>query len=240
MIQLNRPYRPFIVPDAHYRESVPRDISIRLINAQEEERSRVARELHDDVSQKMALLSLELEQLRQAVECPHDLRRQFQSVQDRVLEISTDIHRLSHKLHPSKLDHLGLAAAVRGLCRDFDAAGKLKVEFHQEGDLSKLPKDVKLCVFRIAQEALRNCSRHSEAGSACVVLVRTGSELRLSVSDDGQGFDMRSGAIRRGLGFTSMRERVRIIGGCIAIRSKPGHGTFIEVSIPSISKSNHN
>jgi len=222
------------------RDAVPRDISIRLINAQEEERSRIARELHDDVSQKMALLSLELEQLRQMVEEPKDLRKHFKNVQDRVLEISTDIHRLSHKLHPSKLDHLGLAAAVKGLCRDFDAAGKLRVEFHQEGDLSKLGKDVKLCVFRIAQEALRNCTCHSSAGSACVVLVKSGNELRLSVSDDGQGFDMRSGAIRRGLGFTSMRERVRIIGGCIAIRSKPGHGTFIEVSIPVGYKSNIN
>jgi signal transduction histidine kinase len=187
----------------------------------------------------MALLSLELEQLRQIVG-PRDLRRHFRNVQDRVLEISTDIHRLSHKLHPSKLDHLGLPTAVKGLCRDFDAAGKIKVKFHQEGDLAKLPKDVKLCMFRIAQEALRNCARHSEAGSACVVLVKSGNELRLSISDDGHGFDMRSGAIRRGLGFTSMRERVRIIGGCIAIRSKPGHGTFIEVSVPLGIRCNSN
>jgi len=240
MIQLSRPYSPFILPDVSHRETVPRDISIRLINAQEEERSRIARELHDDVSQKMALLSLELEQLRQLIVGPHDLRKHFRNVQDRVLEISTDIHRLSHKLHPSKLDHLGLAAAVKGLCRDFDAAGRLKVEFHQEGDLAKLQKDVKLCMFRVAQEALRNCVRHSEAGSACIVLVRTGNELRLSISDDGKGFDMRSGAIRRGLGFTSMRERVRIIGGCIAIRSKPGHGTFIEASVPLGARLNSN
>src|SRR5262245_48534902 len=125
MIQLNQSYRPFITPDTH-RETSPRDISIRLINAQEEERSRVARELHDDLSQKMAILSLELEQLRQMASEREDLARQFQNVQNRVLEISTDIHRLSHKLHPSKLDHLGLAAAIKGLCRDFDAAGTVK------------------------------------------------------------------------------------------------------------------
>jgi signal transduction histidine kinase len=231
MLQINQSYRPHGVPGSK-SEVLPKDISICLINAQEEERSRVARELHDDLSQKMALLSMELERLRPMVTDAPALRKHFRNVQDRVTEISTDIHRLSHKLHPSKLDHLGLAAATKGLCRDYDSSGQIKVDFLQEGDFSGIPKDVTLCIFRIAQEALRNCVKHSGARSACVELERVGKELKLVVSDFGQGFEMTSSSIRNGLGFTSMRERVRIVGGTIAIRSEPGQGTNIEVSIP--------
>ena len=131
----------------------------RLIAAQEEERKRVARELHDDLNQRMAVLSIELEQLSQRIEKPVNLRRDVEKLQLQVQEISTDIHRLSYKLHPSKLDHLGLAAAIKSLCDElsFMSSDKLKVYFHQSGVPSELPKDVKLCLFRIAQEVLRNC-----------------------------------------------------------------------------------
>ena len=231
MFQIKQPYRPHFVFRAK-KEANPTDISICLINAQEEERSRVARELHDDLSQKMALLSMELERLRPIVTESPKLRRHFHNVQDRVTEISTDIHRLSHKLHPAKLDHLGLAAAVKGLCRDYDTSGQIKVEYIQEGDFSKISKDVTLCVFRIAQEALRNCVKHSGAGSACLTLEKTRRDILLEVSDFGQGFDTNLAAVRNGLGFTSMHERVRIVGGKISIQSEPGQGTRIEVSIP--------
>jgi len=208
------------------------DVASRLISAREEERSRLARELHDDLGQKIALLSLELEQFRKYVADSKDLAPQFDALQDRVLEISTDIQRLSHRLHPMKLDCLGLATAVNSLCRDLNNTGKLKIEQFQEGDLGHLPKDAALCAYRIVQEALRNCTKHSGAATARVALVNNGRMLRLSVSDDGCGHDVESENDKHGLGLTSMWERVRTVGGNICIRSKPGFGTLVDVSIP--------
>jgi PAS domain S-box-containing protein len=219
------------VTESKLNEAALRDLSGRLINAQEEEQRRVARELHDDLSQRMALLSMELEQIGQIKE-PTDLRCLLESLQVRAREISADIHRISYKLHPSQLDHLGLAAAVRSLCQELSAKGKLKVELQQDGFPADLPKEVTLCVFRIAQEALRNCVRHSGAGTARVMLETAGEEIRLSVSDDGCGFETDSEAMKKGLGFTSMRERLRIVGGEMQVHSQPMHGTVIEVSVP--------
>ena len=214
-------------------ENELRDLSGRLINAQEEERRRVARELHDDLNQRMCLLSIELEQLAK-IKQPFDLERRIKSVQSHAKEISADIHRLSYKLHPSKLDYLGLAPAVKSLCQEFCALGNLEVEFQQGEFADDLPKDVTLCVFRIAQEALRNCAKHSGADSVRVTLATGHDEIRLTVSDDGCGFDMESEAMKKGLGFTSMRERLRIVGGRMEVRSKPLQGTVIGVSVPIV------
>ena len=219
------------VTKSKQNENELRNLSGRLINAQEEERRRVARELHDDLNQRMCLLSIELEQLA-TIKQPIDLERRLKSVQSHAKEISADIHRLSYKLHPSKLDYLGLAPAVKSLCQEFCALGNLEVEFQQSEFPDDLPKDVTLCVFRIAQEALRNCAKHSGAESVRVTLATSNDEIRLTVSDDGCGFDMESEALKKGLGFTSMRERLRIVGGKMEVRSKPMHGTIIEVSSP--------
>lgn len=214
------------------KEETLRDFTMRLINAQEEERSRLARELHDDLSQRMALLSFNLAQIGQMLAGQSNLRRDFQTVQDEVQEIAADIHRLSYRLHPSKLDHLGLSAAIRSLCQEINATGKPVVDFREEGSFVHLPKEVILCVFRIAQESLRNCVKHSGAKSVRVMLTNTGGEIRLSVSDDGRGFKIKSETLERGLGFTSMRERLRIVGGTFVIRSQQRLGTSIEVSVP--------
>jgi PAS domain S-box-containing protein len=219
------------VTESKRNEAALRDLSGRLINAQEEERRRVARELHDDLNQRMALMSMDLEQLKQ-IEKPFDLHRQIESLQTQAQEIAADIHRISYWLHPSQLDNLGLAAAVRSLCQELSAKGKLKVELRQKGFPADLPGDVTLCVFRIAQEALRNCIRHSGASTARVMLETAGEEIRLSVSDDGCGFEMDSETMKRGLGFTSMRERLRIVGGEIQVHSQPMQGTVIHVSVP--------
>lgn len=208
------------------------DVASRLINAREEERKMLARELHDDLGQKIALLSLELEQFRKSVTDSNELTPQFETLQERIFEIATDLQRLSHRLHPMKLDYLGLATAVNSLCRDLNETGKLKIELLQEGELVQLPKDPALCAYRIVQEALRNCTKHSRAENVRVVLVNTGHKLRLSIFDDGCGFDMESENRKHGLGLTSMWERVRTVGGFICIRSKPGFGTLVDVSIP--------
>jgi PAS domain S-box-containing protein len=213
-------------------EEALREISGRLIAAQEEERRRVASELHDDVNQKMLLLSIGLEQLGQEIQKPLNLRRRFQKLQIQAQEISADIDRLSYKLHPSKLDYLGLGAAVKDLCEALSDSRKLRIEVHQIGFPATLPKVVTLCVFRIVQEALRNCVRHSGAQTAQVVLEKTSDAIRLSVSDNGCGFDTESGLVTKGLGLVSMRERLNVVGGEMHIYSQPLHGTRIEVSVP--------
>jgi PAS domain S-box-containing protein len=213
-------------------EDTLRDLSGRLITAQEEERSRVARELHDDLNQRMALLSIELEQLGQDAQKPHSLRRHCRALQRQAQEISTDLHRLSYKLHPSKLDHLGLGAAVKSLCEETSRNRQLKIEVRQKGFPAPLPGDVTLCVFRIVQEALHNCVRHSGAQAVQVVLEKSGQAIKLSVSDNGRGFDPKSCLMKKGLGFISMRERIRLIGGGIHVYSQPQRGTRIEASVP--------
>jgi signal transduction histidine kinase len=213
-------------------EAALRDLSGRLIHAQEEERSRVARELHDDLSQRMALLSIELEQLADAMSNSAKMRRRFESIQNQAQEISSDIHRLSYSLHPSKLDHLGLAAAIKSLCEQINAGGKLRVYLHQESFPEMLPKDITLCLFRIAQETLRNAVKHSHASHVRVHVQMSGDVVRLNVIDDGLGFDMRSPSFAEGLGFVSMRERLRLVGGNLEISSQRAQGTRIEVTIP--------
>jgi PAS domain S-box-containing protein len=212
-------------------EAALRDLGGRLINAQEDERRRIARELHDDLNQRMALLSIELEQLGK-VKRTVDLRDRVQSLQSQAQEISADIHRLSYRLHPSKLDHLGLAAAVESLCQEISAKGNPQIDLREHGFPANLPQEVTLCVFRIVQEALRNCAKHSGAATAHVILENTGKEIRLSVSDEGCGFETESDAMKSGLGFTSMRERLRAVGGGMRIHSQPLQGTVIEVSVP--------
>jgi PAS domain S-box-containing protein len=213
-------------------EETLREVGGRLISAQEEERSRVARELHDDVNQRMAVLSIQLEQLQQDSHESIDLSQRFRKLQEQVQEISKDIHSLSYRLHPSKLDYLGLEAALRSLCAELQEGGRLHIEFQQAGVPPSLPQDVTLCVFRIAQEAIRNCVKHSGAQGVEVRLEKTNNEIHLSVSDDGCGFDPESELTRQGLGFVSMRERLRLVDGRIQIHSKPLRGTRVEVSVP--------
>ena len=233
MIQLK--HREFSVAEAN--DVALRDVAIRLISAQEEERRRVACEIHDDLGQKLALLSLELGQLGQNIDTTAIAQQHFQNLQNQIEEISTDVHRLAYRLHPAKLEHVGLLSAIRSLCYELTASGKMHVVFHHKGTFSKLRKEVNLCLFRIVQEALRNSTKHSGSVSARVFLVNTGNEIRLSVSDHGCGFDVNREASERGLGITSMLERARVVGGTINILSTPACGTVIEVSVPLTSRS---
>lgn len=213
-------------------EEALKDLGGRLIAAQEEERRRVARELHDDFNQRLAILSLELEQLGRKIQKPLGLRESVKRLQVQAQEIAAEIHRLSYKLHPSKLDHVGLAAAVKSLCAELTESGKLKVDFHQTGFPAVLDRDVTLCVFRIAQEGLRNCVKHSGAKSARVVLTRTRNVVRLAVSDNGCGFNAKTVLMEKGLGFISMKERLHVLGGQMNVYSRPLRGTRIEISVP--------
>jgi PAS domain S-box-containing protein len=220
------------ITERRQMEEALRDLSGRLINAQEEERKRVARELHDDLNQRMALLSIELEQLGQTIpQNQSNIRSRIRDLRTKAQEISTEIHRMSYQLHPSKLDHLGLNAALKSFCDEISESQELNIEFSHRGFPATLPNDVTLCVFRIAQESLRNVIKHSGAREARVVLEKTDEMVRLTVSDTGCGFDTESNKMKRGLGFISMRERLRLVGGEITIHSQRSRGTQINVTI---------
>lgn len=214
-------------------EEALRNLGGRLINAQEEERSRVARELHDDLNQQVAIMSIQLEQLRQKIpKGRHDLTALVSGLWAKAQEISSEIHRLSYRLHPAKLDHLGLAAAIKSLCDELSECREIKIEFRQQGFPAVLSREVTLCVFRIAQESLHNVIRHSGAHDAQVVLRRSSKSVHLHVSDTGCGFDMQTSRTKNGLGFISMRERLRLVSGRISIRSQPFAGTQIDIVVP--------
>ena len=206
-------------------------LSGRLIVAQEQERTRLTQELHDGLSQSMALLAVELEMLgQQPPDASEQIKARMDGFASQVKALSADVHRLSHGLHPAKLDQLGLAAAMSGHCRDVERAHAIAISCTCTGVPRELPPDVALCLYRVTQEALQNVVKHSGAKGATVELTSADGELRLSVSDDGRGFPL--GATGKGLGLLTMRERVRLVHGEIRWRSQPGAGTRVDVSVP--------
>ncbi len=208
-----------------------RDLSGRLIHAQEEERRRIARELHDDVSQRLALLSMELDQLSQSGESAAQLVERMQALRMRIHELSSDLHRISYELHPAKLEHLGLVAAVRSFCKELSRQQGIGIQFIDREVPREIPQDVALCLFRIVQESLRNAVKHSGAQEARAELSGSPDAIRLQISDAGIGFDPKD-AKRKGLGLVSMEERLRLVGGEITIHSRPSQGTRIDVRVP--------
>jgi len=210
-----------------------RQLGGRLIKAQEEERSRMGRDLHDDLSQRMAVFSMELEQLLREIPGEReDLGSSVRSLLTRAQEFASDIHRLSYQLHPFKLDTLGLSAAIRSLCEEISEHKDLKIKFQEKGFPATLPPDITLCIFRIAQEALHNIVKHSGASEAKLVLTKTAEAIRLRVLDRGAGFNIEAAKMKKRLGLLSMKERLRLVGGEISIRSRPSEGTQIDVLIP--------
>jgi len=204
-----------------------------LINAQEDERARLASELHDDFSQRLAVLSLGLETAAEIVpESPEEANRQLQELMNSASEISADLHTLSHLLHSSTLERLGLAAGVAAFCKEFTAQQGTQVAFSHEDLPRSVSPDIALCLFRIVQEGLRNVQKHSGAAHAQVRIETIADTLHLSISDDGAGFDVKDGVDRQGHGLWSMRERVRLVGGRFEIHSATQKGTRIEVWAP--------
>ncbi len=207
----------------------------RLLQAQETERRRIARELHDDLNQSLALLSVELDVLGQKPPgSPDQLAARLRALSARVKQVSSTVHDLSHQLHPSKLEQLGLLAAVRSLCKELAQGRGLPVEFTHQDVPEAIPQDTALCLYRIVQEALQNVMKHSGARQAGVELTGLGGAIRLRVSDDGRGFDPASAGGNGCLGLVSMRERLRSVGGEIVIDSRPSGGTRIEVRVPPL------
>ena len=205
----------------------------RLIDAQEKERTRIARDLHDDVCQRLALLAIEMETLGETpLDSASGVGMQLNELKKRVTEILTDVEAISRELHSSKLELLGLNAAVRSLCRKFAVDHKVKIDFVETDMPAKLPRDVSICLFRIAQEALHNCVKHSRTSQFRVRLCSQPTEVHLSICDGGVGFDPETAMNGEGLGLISMRERITLMNGTIAIKSKPRAGTEIYCTVP--------
>jgi PAS domain S-box-containing protein len=220
-------------------EEVLASVSRRLIDAQEQERARIARELHDHTNQRLALLAIGIEELKSDI--PNqtgELRTRMDELRDQTLEISADVQALSHELHSSKLDYLGLVEAMRGFCKEFSEQQKLKIGFESHDLPVPAPPDVSLCLFRVLQEALHNATKHSGAKQFDVKLWGTPDEIHLTVSDSGAGFELEAARKSQGLGLTSMQERVQLVKGTLSVLSRPNLGTTIHARVPLSRKSN--
>jgi PAS domain S-box-containing protein len=220
------------ITDRKLAEAALADVSRRLIEAQEQERSRIARELHDDIGQRLALLAGELEQLHQDPPDLAKVRRRMGELEKQASEIATDIQTLSHELHSTKLEYLGPVAAMRGHCQELGEQTKVKVDFKSQDLPTPLPPDISLCLFRVMQEALRNAVKHSGSRHVEVGLWGTSDEIHLAVSDHGIGFDREAAKESRGLGLVSMEERLKLLKGTISIESQPNRGTTIHARVP--------
>jgi PAS domain S-box-containing protein len=211
-------------------------LSARLINAHEEERRRLSRELHDDLSQQIAGLSIGIGGLKRAA--PKEdakLHGQFDSMHQRLIDVSESVRRMSHELHPSLLRLSGLPAALRSHCREFEQLTGIRVALRVDGDFASVNPDIRLTVFRIVQEALRNVAKHAQVEDAEVELSHHNDVVQLTVRDWGIGLSSRDPA-KPGLGLLSIRERAGLLGGSVEFESAPGRGTAVRVRIPDSTR----
>jgi PAS domain S-box-containing protein len=212
-------------------------MSGKLIEAQEQERTRIARELHDDINQRLALLAVNLQGLSEkpppsAVE----LRRGISNQYEQVSELGRDVQALSHRLYSSKLEYLGLASAAAGFCRELSDRQEVEIDFRSDGIPKNMPQEISLCLFRVIQEALQNGVKHSRSRHFEVRLNGGLNEIQLSVRDHGMGFDLDEAMRGRGVGLISMQERLKLVGGEFSIESQLQHGTTIQAHVPLSSK----
>jgi signal transduction histidine kinase len=211
-----------------------RALAAQLLTAQEEERRRISRDLHDDLNQKLVLLAVDAESLAQHLpRDPAAIIERLRSLQRRIVELTDDVRRLAYQLHPSILDDLGLAVALQSYVEDFAKRERIKVAFTRRKLPKSLPLGIASCLYRVAQEGLRNIAKHARTARASITLVGSETDIRLSIKDSGVGFNPDTIRERRGgLGIISMQERVRLVKGDFAVTSRPGRGVRIDVSVP--------
>jgi PAS domain S-box-containing protein len=214
-----------------------RALTGRLINAAEEERKRISRELHDDLSQKLALLAFDTGSLILTPPASvEEMKEPLRNLQVRVVQLSQDVRQISHQLHPSILEDLGLSAALTELCEEFSARDGIEVTFEQEAVPAALPLEIASCLYRIAQEALYNALKHAQASQVRLRVSGSSEGIHLYIHDTGVGFDLEASTSRLGLGIVSMKERVRLVHGEFSIHSQPGQGTEVRVFVPFSKK----
>ena len=208
-------------------------LTARLIEVQETESKYLARELHDVFSQRLAALGIEIGRLVHTARISvKDVRSRLKDFMGQVGSLAKDIHRISRQLHPAILDDLGLAAALENESIAFSEQHAIATRFEAHNVPQRLREDVSLCLYRVAQECLRNIAKHAEATAVYVVLTGEPGEITLEVRDTGDGFDADNFKARGGLGLVSMEERVRLVNGTLSIWSRPGQGTRVTVSVP--------
>ncbi len=210
-----------------------RDLAGRLISAQEQERRRIARDLHDDLNQQVAALAIAISNIKQQLPSSaegivHDLDQLQASTGD----LANDIRELSHEIHPATLEHAGLAPALTSFASELKRLENMSIELTLPDRPEGIPQDVAVCIYRVAQEAIRNVVRHSGTREAVVILTRDVDALRLVVRDDGRGFDVARAHGEGGLGLISMEERVRLLNGRFEVTTRPGQGTTLSVQLP--------
>jgi PAS domain S-box-containing protein len=208
-------------------------VSRKLIEAQEAERTRIARELHDDINQRLAMLAINLKTVREDLSFSEtETSRRLEEACTQVSGLENDIQALSHRLHSSGLEYLGLEAAVSGFCREVSERQNLSIHVRFDGVPQTLPHEVSLCLFRVLQEAVHNAVKYSGVRDFEVSLTGGANEIELSVHDSGIGFDPATARHKHGLGLTSMRERLRLVNGQLSIESKQQNGTTILARVP--------
>jgi PAS domain S-box-containing protein len=220
------------ITDRKLAEIALANVNHRMIVAQEQERTRIARELHDDIGQRLALLAINLAELDQNGANLSEIRSRVRELKNHASDIAVDIQTISHRLHSSKLEYLGLPAAMRGFCQEFGKQQKVEIDFRTDDLPSALPPDISLCFFRVVQEALHNSAKHSGVRHLEVRLWGTSGEIHLAVSDSGVGFDSEAAKANRGLGLISMEERLKLLNGTFSIESQPQRSTTIHARVP--------
>jgi signal transduction histidine kinase len=228
MVALPLMFLATVMDEQRYTQASLRKTTSNLIEAQEQERHRIGRELHDDINQRLAMLAIELEEI---VDSPSEPRGRLQELRKRATEISNDVQALSHELHASKLEQLGVIAGIRSWCSEFGMRQKMEINCRTDVS-SVVPLEIGITLFRVLQEAVHNAFKHSGVRRVEVWLREVRGEIHLTVHDSGSGFDIATVMKGQGLGLTSMRERARLVGGTIAIETKPTHGTTIHVRVP--------
>lgn len=216
------------VTERKHAERALSEMTRKLIAAQEQERTRIGRELHDDIGQRLALLALDMEQLEDQ---PSQLQNEIREVRRSLAQLSDDVQGLSHDLHSAKLEYLGVAEGIRSWCKEFASRQNLEIDFESSVE-DAIPFEIGVCFFRVLQEALHNALKHSGVRHFDVQLLSNSGEIVLVIGDSGRGFEIETAMRGHGLGLTSMQERVRLIGGTIVIDSKLSGGTIINIRVP--------
>jgi signal transduction histidine kinase len=215
-------------------------VTRKLIGSQEDERARIGRDLHDDIGQRLALLAVELQQMKHTPpQSAVEVSSRMDELWKRASEISNDVQAFSHELRSAKLEYLGVVAAIRSFCEEFAERQRMEIEFRSH-DLPSLlsSPEISLTLFRVLQEALHNAAKHSGVRHFAVELWGTPGEVHLAVGDSGAGFDPQTAIKGRGVGLTGMRERLNLVNGELLVESRPDRGTTIHARVPIISDSN--
>jgi len=247
LVILERPVRPLSLRSAvdaalitrtrqyelrDYQEEL-RALTAKLIGAQETESKHLARELHDDFGQKLAVLGMEMAALAdRAASNDQELRLRLLELTAQIGACSKDIHHISRRLHPAFLDDLGLALALKNECAAFSDQYGIPTRFDPNAIPPSIPDDISLCLYRVAQECLRNAGQHAKAANVRIGLSGGPDEIAMEIADAGTGFDLKKIKGKGRLGLISMEERVRLVNGAFSIRSQPGKGTLVEVRVP--------